>query len=273
MDTLKDVLAVLVLYNCRIKESESFLSLNRSLVSSGFILDVLVYDNSPSKRYEGENFIVDNMRITYISDIHNSGVSRAYNVGRELAEKIGKKWILLLDQDTTFPCHSIERYLEQIGRGQLLSAPMLFSGRRYLSPCRYKWGRGRTLKYVHPGELNLRNKSVLNSGLLIHLDVFKKAGEYNENIPLDFSDHEWLERVKRYYHTVYIMDLVCRHNLSVMETDIKKVLVRFKYYLIGAKEYRKTKFSFGLSFIVFLRTIKLTLRFKTLDFLRYYLNC
>lgn len=214
-----------------------------------------------------------NIHIIYISDIHNSGVSHAYNIGWELAQKMQKQWVLLLDQDTSFPIDSIKKYREQIELGRLLCAPLLVLNNGFFSsPCNYKWGIGRPTKNIQTGLLDLHNKSILNSGLLINLDIFQKIGGYNENIPLDFSDHEWFERVRLHYKTIYIMDLICKHNLSVIETDVTKVLNRFKYYLKGAKEYQKNKAPRGLSFIVFLRTIKLSFKFKTLNFLRYYFN-
>ena len=46
---------------------------------------------------------LDGFRIHYISDPTNPGVSKAYNVGFELARQLNKKWLLLLDQDTVFP--------------------------------------------------------------------------------------------------------------------------------------------------------------------------
>lgn len=54
---MQEVLAILVLYNCRLNTSETFLSLDRALQYSSVKLDMLVYDNSPVAQYNIDHLL------------------------------------------------------------------------------------------------------------------------------------------------------------------------------------------------------------------------
>lgn len=263
----KDILVVLVLYNCRIEASAAFYSLNRALEKSNGKLDLLIYDNSPHPITSEREFDISNFHITYINNPSNPGVSKAYNEGWQLARNMGKKYLLLSDQDTSYPDNAIEMYCAQAEKEYWLSAPILLSGLGIVSPCGYKWGRGWILDNCPAGKISLRNRSVLNSGLLIKLDILDSVGGYNEQIPLDFSDHEWITRVKKVLPTIHVMNLVCHHELSAEETNKEKVLIRFNHYLSGSRELQKVESSLALRFLAFARGLKLSIRFRTFAFL------
>lgn len=272
MDLLKDIFAVLVLYKCTIEESETFQSLNISLTNINATLDILVYDNSPGASYCNKKFDKGRMKVTYINDTSNSGVSKAYNVGAEIAGGLKKKWLLILDQDTIFPLEAIKKYQEQTASNCPVHAPVLSTGNGYLSPCKYTFGRGRAINSYQVGVNSFRNRSLLNSGLMISLALYNEIGGYNESIPLDFSDHYFVNEIKKRYKYFNVLDVVCKHALSSAETDLNKILIRFKYYLIGAREYIRCNRSFPVLVVSFARTMKLTIRFKTSTFLKYYLE-
>lgn len=269
---MNKVLAILVLYQCKLEESKTFNTLADSLFSYNTELDMLVYDNSPIAQYDGVNFSNKNINIHYISDPTNPGVSKAYNIGATYARQNGKQWLLLLDQDTSFPLGAVEKYRQHIHRSKQLGAPVLQSGNSYISPCFFMWGKGRALKKYTVGVNSIGNISLLNSGLMIPLSLFDTVGGYNERISLDFSDHCFIERIKRITSSYYVLDVVCKHGLSAIEKDKGKVLKRFEFYLKGGREYAQEQHSWGTKWVLFLRMIKLSLRYKTLDFLNKYLQ-
>lgn len=265
---MDEVLAVLVLYKCKLEDSSSFRTLNLSLKDFGGKLDVLVYDNSPISLYNESDFYIGNIKVHYISDSLNPGVSKAYNVGADYAYSKGKKWVLLLDQDTCFPINAIAIYADYIKEGSALGAPILLSNDRCISPCFFRCGRGKALREYEIGMNEFRKISLLNSGLIIPLSLFTVSGGYNEKIALDFSDHYFIERLKKITSRYCLLEIECNHSLSASETDINKILNRFGYYLKGAKEYSNWKFSI----VAFLRTIKLTLKFRDVRFFRKYVK-
>ena len=262
-------LIVLVLYNCAIENSEAYKSL--ILANKDKNLNVFIYNNSPEFNIEIPNTHLKHLEI--VNDYTNSGVSKAYNTGAEKAKELKLNWILLLDQDTIFPAGFFEKTSESIKifPSEKLFAPILLSNNQFLSPCSFKFNRGRISKNVILGINTFKNKSILNSGLLIEVDAFLEIGGYNEKIKLDFSDFYFLNKFQKKYNHFVLTDNNCSHDLSSSEVDINKQLVRFSHYLKGALEYGKsTNNKIQIFFLITFRTLILTIRYKSFKFLRLY---
>ncbi|MFT6841556.1 MAG: rhamnosyltransferase [Psychroserpens sp.] len=265
---------ILVLYKQEIKDSTTFQSLNKSVEYLGQEqkADLFVYDNSPMVRQEVTNLVDHKFNIYYVHDIENSGVSKAYNEGWKWAHSFGKSWLVLLDQDTFFPNYSISKYLDSINlfSNVNLHVPILFVNDKIYSPCKIFFTRGFNWNSVKPSHYNLNNKGLLNSGILISLDSYERAGGYNEKIPLYFSDFDFVNRLRKNAETLKVIDIRCEHTLSdVIRIDKKSAFLRFKYYCSGAAETYQGTSSIIFAFImVFLRAIKLSFKFKSIRFLK-----
>ncbi|MGD0235765.1 MAG: glycosyltransferase [Syntrophorhabdales bacterium] len=268
---LKDILAILVLYNTRLDESETFRSLAKSVQQSGGTLDLLVYDNSAAPMFSGDK-IYGGYTIHYMHDETNPGVSKAYNEGAKLARALDKKWLLLLDQDTTFPEDALDRYEEAMDENpdRVLFTPVLVSEGKICSPCTYRFGRGFYPKTVPTGPQSLQKKSVLGSGLCISLEAFESVGGFNENIRLDFADQEFVSRYKTHFTDVVVIRATCEHGLSVHASyDLKSSLKRFSYYCEGAKR-SINGFTNGCTFLVnaVIHTARLSIRYRSVRFVQ-----
>lgn len=261
------IIGVIVLYNKRLKESETVISLNKSVQHSSVMLDMIVYDNSLlSDLTNSEVFIYDSLRIHYFHDASNPGVSKAYNFAAKVAKQLNKQWILLLDQDTTFPLESIEKYVQAIHQlpDIKLFSPILKLGTgNIFSPCRYYFKRGFGLKNITIGINSFQHISPLNSGMLIDLDSFGATGGYNENVKLDFSDFQFIERFKKMYSYFYVLDLICIQDFSNSETDAKKLNSRYMIYCRDAINCDRTSFWDGLEYFIVLFIRANTLAFRT----------
>ena len=182
-------------------------------------------------------------RTHYVHDASNPGVGAAYNAGADRAEALGKRWLLLLDQDTLFPPDALDAYVEAVRHhpGCELFAPVLMSGGTACSPCRVVHGRGRPAPAAAlvPGPHPLGGLHVLNSGLLVRTDLFRRAGGYDPEFRLDFSDFAFLHRVAHETDTVCVVDAALRHSLSSGETDPGRLLRRFGVYCEGARAYSR----------------------------------
>ena len=262
----------MVLYNCRLHESETLLSLTRCLGGSGRTMETLVYDNSPAPMVRDTDLARDGLLLHYISDPTNPGVSRAYNRGFEIARQRGKKWLLLLDQDTAFPDDALSRYSDAVEAhpDSLLFAPVLVCGGTIYSPCAHVLNLNYHVKAAPPGKMRARGRSLLNSGMCIHVDAFARAGGFDEAIPLDFADHDFMKRYRRHFDSFVVLDLVCAHTFFDREPpDMDRALTRFGYYCKGARgSIKGIADTLSLPPIAFLRAARLCARFGSLTFLR-----
>ena len=262
-------MAVLVCYRATITEAPTFKTLRDSLVAARAELDLVIYDNSPQAQtvpaasWPG--------RLHYHHDASNPGVSRAYNFGAELAREQGKDWLLLLDQDTTFPVDALTAYCQTqaLHPAEVMLAPILRSGPIVISPCRFVAGFGWPIRGRLPELLPLRGHSILNSGMLVRLDAFDAVGGYNELIPLDFADHDFCRRFGQRFGSVRVLDLACRHGFSDREAaSLDRDLQRFTFFCRGARAAIPGRFAAaGYLLAVLLRGAVLCWRHRTTRFL------
>ncbi len=266
-----DILFVIVLYKCKLKDSDTFITLAESLKQYKYTFDLFVYDNSPEKPEELMEF--PNVNLTYISDTKNSGVSKAYNAGAEVAARMNKKWIILLDQDTKFPVETIREYLlaiEEYPNEKLFAPIVLIDGKKIISPAHFKFMRGFYSTNVNTGVNSLAGRSIINCGMCINLETFNNNKGYNESIKLDFSDHDFIRRFKKSIGDRFIViNLTVYHKLSsVARNSVESDIVRFDYYLEGAKHISSTTGErFFLKLHAGLRSVKLFLIHRKFGFL------
>jgi len=272
-----EVLAIVVLYKTAIANSKTITTLTESLAASDNYLDILIYDNSPFKQ---DYSIPDNnrLRIHYVHDPSNGGVSKAYNYGASYAkEKTDKKWILLLDQDTSFSPDLISKFDEayQNNTSLKLFVPILMTTDDIVfSPCKYYFRRGFPLKTVSAGVTFFKNISPVNSGMLIKLDAFFAAGMYNEAIKLDFSDFQFIERFKKVQHHFFVIDSVGYQDFSNHETDIQKLNLRYAFFCEGAKRFERNNVGDDgkLFLVALMRAVTLALRTRSTIYFSTFVN-
>lgn len=275
---ISDIQFVIVLYKCKLEDSVTFISLGSALEKEGTQTkaDLYVYDNSP---YIQENSTQSEyFNITYNSDILNGGLSLAYNLAASYAKIENKKYLLLLDQDTNFPLHSLSVYLDGINSNTdiKLFAPILkIQNGMLMSPCKYanKWGK--LINFIPPGIHWLEQYVPVNSGLCIRLEDYFLAGSYNENIKVDGADFQFIERFKKKADNRFcVLNLVIQQDFSLFETDLQNILPRFKIFLTDVQNFERANvvdhYYYGR--IALIRTIKLLLQTKKKKILEYYLK-
>lgn len=270
--SLTNILFILVLYKIQLKESEAFTSLSNCLQESTFKVDIFIYDNSPSAILNIEDILHEKFNIHYFHDKTNPGVSKAYNQGFKLGQELNKQWLLLLDQDTIFPHNALLTYCKALQENHKFSlfAPILVSARGNIySPCNYFLKRGFPIQSIKVGPLRLINKSLLNSGLLINIELFEQVGGYNERLKLDFSDFDFIDRCQKIIDSVFIINTRCIHTLSSHEESLNAALNNFTRYCKGLTVYIQVNFDgFCLFCITLIRACKLSLKFRSMDFIK-----
>ncbi len=266
---LDEILIIIVLYKQSLIECESFKSIQLVIgQSSGATL--YVYDNSPKPDVIPD---LSSMKIKYHHDPSNPGVSKAYNEGLKVAVELNKKWLLLADQDTEFPSSLFFDYSHAIQHHPQVTifVPYLNDSVGLLSPFRLIWGKGSRLKALNIPLQSFRNYKTINSGMLISVVAFEKAGGYDERFPLDYSDISFSDRLAVYDSSFVLIPSTCFHHFSATSniTDILSEIERFKSFCKAVTLYKEISNQFvSLSWIIIPRALKLTFQMKSLRFLK-----
>jgi GT2 family glycosyltransferase len=273
---LSSILAVMVCYRQRIETTDTLLSFSSELRLLDTQLDILIYDNSPVPMLASSSCLPAGYSFTYLHDPSNPGVSKAYNKGAEIARSRGKKWLLLLDQDTTFTSDALAKYFRgfQTAPHAQMFAPILKSNGMIVSPCFFRSGFGFPLSTLAPGSLRLRNRSVLNSGMMVGLMAFETIKGFNEQIALDFADHDFCRRFSKYFQSAYILDITCEHSFSnATKLDLNRALDRFSFFCRGARHCVITLTDYlSYTLVVFVRCLMLSLKYRTTRFIPMYVH-
>jgi rhamnosyltransferase len=268
-------LIVIVLYKVKLLESDSFRTLTDSLRSRHQKADLFIYDNSPASDVPSDS-LYQEWTFHYYHNPSNPGVSTAYNEGAKLARQLSKDWIILVDQDTIFPENTFSRYQQALVDHPTipLFAPILTSNQGMIySPCPYLFKRGFPAKELSTGIQNFRKKTVLNSGMLISLNAFESVGGYNTDLPLDFSDFNFIDKLREIYSHFVVIDLYCVHELSPNIGDYSSSLSRFERYCNGIKFHVTQPYDrIILYLLTFLRAIKLSVKFSNLVFIKSFIK-
>ncbi len=266
-DFITDFLPVLVVYRCPLSQSPTWRSIIDESKRLGVTIDLMIYDNSPLAQALPETSI----NIHYQHDQTNSGVSKAYNEGFHLAQRLKKKWLLLLDQDSSFSPGWLELYASAAGDdNQNVIAPIVISGKKITSPFNYWLCLGSSSKTMTPGIKSLENNYAINSGLLIPTQLFEKAEGYDELIPLDFSDFAFMHKLKKLKAQLNVMNLRLKHQLSSQQKrESNKAKERFHLYCIGNKRFiQYTHQPLFHSLVAIFRALKLGIQYRTSGFIK-----
>ncbi len=253
---------VIVLYKQNAEESKSYQSIRGELVEGDTVLFV---DNSP-KSHPIPSSISYTIISTHFPD--NPGVSLAYNTAFRLAEEHGYEAVLLVDQDTIFPNNGLAGYRLAVIRPDTVIAPLVFSGKQLISPYLLRYHRPWYLNNIYPGIQNFRNLGLINSGALVPITLSKLVGGYNNDIPLDWSDVDFFERLANVGAKLTLIDVKLQQSLSVDEASTMSTF-RFSTYLKGARVLSKQRLSARcwLMFWTFLKALKFAIKTKSLNWL------
>ena len=106
--------------------------------------------------------------------------------------------------------------------------------------------------------------------MLISLDLFEKAGGYDERFALDYSDLSFLDRVFKNESYFALIPTQCSHDFSDTKDkpDLLTTLDRFKLFCKATCLYKEISIhSVILVWIIIPRAFKLAFKMKNLRFI------
>ena len=265
---LDDFLIVIVLYRQSLFECAVYQSLVNAKGYAKNSPALLIYDNSflpiDKSSYPSE--------LIYVHNPTNPGVSKAYNEAYKIARQLNKNWLLLVDQDTEFPSIILQDYSTAILANPQINifVPSLLDAKGLVSPFRTRWGKGRRIKPLNAALYSIKHYKIINSGMLISLDLFEKAGGYDERFALDYSDLSFLDRVFKNESYFSLLPTQCPHDFSdtKVKPDLLAELDRFKLFCKSTCLYKKISIhSVILVWIILPRALKLSFKMKSFKFI------
>jgi GT2 family glycosyltransferase len=139
-----------------------------------------------------------------------------------------------------------------------------------ISPFRFVSGRGLRIKKASPGIHSFNDLCIINSGMLISLEVFYEVNGFDERFPLDLSDIVFTERVRQRCPDFVLTDAVCYHHFSAVEKPgtVEEGLMRFKKYADAVMLYRKLNHLTLPGFTILFRSLKLSVKYRSMKFVR-----
>jgi rhamnosyltransferase len=264
---VQGILTVLVLFEMKLEASPAYQSLTRALQRGDDSHPLFVYDNSfePGELPTGSPWLIH-----YHHNPANPGVSTAYNLAYQFAVANGIPWLLLADQDTTFPEDIFKKYAQAVVSSPdgSLFAPRLLDQQGLVSPFRRGHTSGRRLSTMEPGMHSLKSLGVINSGLMVSTRIFEAAGGYDERLKLDFSDFSFLKRVAFHTDKLVVVDAVCKHELSsTAKYNLQTAVNRFELYRKGSRVMAEGKGGTWFTFRTLLRAMHLSFHYRSLRFI------
>jgi GT2 family glycosyltransferase len=183
---------------------------------------------------------------------------------------MGKKWMLLVDQDTFFPLDCFDEYFKAAA-GHPIVVPTLRDDVGIVSPLKFYFGGGQRVRnFENETQLKLGDFLFHNSGLLVATEAFEKVGGYDENLKLDFSDFAFVHKLRNHYEKFALANFSCTHGLATSEVKaLNERLERFETYLAAGSYFRKVYAPTDMLLLprFFLRGVKLCLRYGTFKFI------
>lgn len=222
----RPIVAVVVLYQCAPRESQSLCALIRILNANPHFADLfslVLYDNS----LEQHDFPAKlNFPILYKHDPTNAGLATAFNFALAHAEDQRSEWLLLLDQDTSLTPDFFAELIECINRlctktdvcsivPKLLVKGKIHSPEaHFIDQLRHQYRRsGHALKRNAVGVQQGR-PSAYNSGATFRVSALRKVGGFPAKFWLDYLDHAVFHALSSRGYQMYVMRTEIEHELS-----------------------------------------------------------
>jgi GT2 family glycosyltransferase len=262
---LKEIFLVIVLYKTSLENSKTINSLENVI---GEKVNLFVFDNSPIRQYESDDFDFKSFKVRYHHDSTNPGLSVAYNYALDLASNINYSWLLLLDQDTTFT----KQYIQEIKRLDINNIsnvvvaiiPRVISvvGERIIAPTKMLLGGICRPIMLSSGEVTTPISGI-NSGTLLRTSYMNSINGFSVKYTLDMLDHWYFRKIFNDGKSIYVLDSFINQELSILGNFEENVsFIRYKQMLKSECLFIKEKGMLSMLIFKFRLIFRVLKQFK-----------
>lgn len=204
-----------------------------------YVEKVYIIDNSMNNNKKLCSSL-NNNKIEYVYNKKNLGIAKALNLACEKAISDGFKWILTMDQDSSFSS-DINEYFKSFDKIEKKNIG-IFSPKHILK---------NDINKIRDDKKFLEIDHVMTSGNLLNLSAWEKIGKFDENLFIDEVDSEICFRmIENDYKVIQMNRIKMFHELGSLEKRnffIKKISVLNhnyirKYYIMRNKFYMFKKY-------------------------------
>ncbi len=257
---------VIVLYQCSLDKSVTFISLKEQLNKTAIDYELIIYNNDVNQKIEYPEFIIVNSE-------ENKKLEGAYNFALERALKNGKNWVLLLDQDTVIPNNYFQAVENLFSTGYstdlVAVVPKLVSNGKVISPV-YITALMRFERELNKTGYTKERINAFNSMSLFNVQFIKSLGGFNKDYPFDFHDLWCYNQIFKYKKSVYILDIKTEHESSFIKFEENVSALRYKNFLNIENNFIRYEIGLAAYFFykikILLRSIKQFIHYKNKNF-------
>lgn len=253
---------VIVLYQCSLDKSVTFISLTEQLNKTAIDYELIIYNNDVNQKIKYPEFIIVNSE-------ENKKLEGAYNFALERALKNGKNWVLLLDQDTVIPNNYFKAVENLFSTGYstdlVAVVPKLVSNKKVISPVLVS----NLMRFEN--EINIvgyttKRINALNSLSLLNSQFIKSIGGFSKDYSFDFHDHWCFNQIHKHRKLVYVLDVATEHESSFINFEENISFSRYKEFLSTENRFIKNEIGMPVYFFykmkILLRSIKQFIHYK-----------
>lgn len=188
---------VVILYN-----PESHNTLENILSYSAGLSKLYILDNSEQQNSEWDSLSKKiGSHVEYINYGCNEGISKRLNTAAHKAIHDGFDYLLTMDQDSSFPEGAFDKFLSEIENCSINKVAQF----------------GVNSDPVHLKESNtpLVIDSLITSGTVLDLAIFKIVGNFDEKLFIDFVDVEYSLRCNyKGYINIMFLNIILNHSIG-----------------------------------------------------------
>jgi len=264
-----NVSLVLVTYN---PEKEGLVALLQSIEKQ--VQNIFIVDNTPNRASCLEGIKRDNISILYLEE--NRGIAYAQNIGINKALGNKSDYIMLSDQDTSYPVNYVKNMLESFKCQSKIAAvaPLFKDTNQVKANEGFHVKRLVGSKRIYPTEGLHDVFQVIASGKIIDSKYLGDIGLMDENLFIDCVDLEWCWRArKKGYKIIGNANVVVTHTLGdlVVRAGFKDVSLRspIRHYYMTRNSFYLALYNGSLNavdrIVLFLRAFRFVIGFPIIS--------
>ena len=179
------------------------------LTYGNYVDKLIVVDNSLKKN----KFLIDKLnevfesKLIYINNNDNLGIATALNQACDKAIELQFKWILTMDQDSSFI--NFDHYKKCLEKVQNVNNVALLAANTDKE--------GYSNFDINECSCNYREDkfSVITSANIVNLEYFEEIGRFNDKLFIDMVDYDYCLRINiKKFKILYFPDVFVEHKLG-----------------------------------------------------------